>query len=594
MRVLGASWKRRWSAVAIGLATLLAATLVHAQKKPTECPYGYDSFGNCRDKPPVTVPTGRVAETTFTSEPPGAEVRIAGVGRGRTPLKLNQTQLLPGEYEVVFEKDGYASSAPRKMNVVRGRYHIENVTLKRLPLLTIEAEDDSAAEALVYVDDKPVGELPVRDVAIPVGGHAIIIRKSGYQDKDIKTEFSAGVTYPYKVKLEPTMGTLIVEADWPEQPKGLKVYIDPRPNNEDKSKQKGEFIGETPMPPVPVRAGTHIILVYLDGRNVSFDIVDITPGGKAQIKFPIEIGKIPDAAKEDSDINYDMAEMSRWCEKGTNASACVIAGYLWLHGSKTRASTKAESLYKKACELDDADACFDLGYLLKLRRDSEADTYLTKACKEIGDACWYRALDRVDLLPDPTKSVRGRFTREYRRIFYDLPDSFRRRPTPPIVVDYTGWVGVGVKRSVPIYGGFAARFEGPIEQTWGGSLQAGLIYRTANVLALNGQDVYQVHAVGIDGGVGLWWQPEKLRPFRLHAEVFFVSLGLEFYPKFDGAFPGRFLVSASRTWYPHRLELGCMAAFSAPDHEEVLTSGGTWVVSEAAVGPFFRYTLLRK
>jgi TPR repeat protein len=92
-----------------------------------------------------------------------------------------------------------------------------------------------------------------------------------------------------------------------------------------------------------------------------------------------------------------IAEIEKTCEKGYLRS-CVKAGYYHANLAQNKDYKKARSLYEKACNLGDADACTNLAFMYKngqgvAKDDAKATLWFEQACKSFGgEGCYNTAL----------------------------------------------------------------------------------------------------------------------------------------------------------------------------------------------------------
>ena len=144
-------------------------------------------------------PTPIYGVLDITSTPSRAIVYVDGVKKGETPLILNE--MLIGNHEVVFEKEGYSSVE----KVVDIHAEVDNEVFVELPIvrkvdspvirkkenqiLTNEILITSTPSiAIVEIDGKKVGHTPLK-IILDEGYHLITLHKRGFRSTGIYERF---------------------------------------------------------------------------------------------------------------------------------------------------------------------------------------------------------------------------------------------------------------------------------------------------------------------------------------------------------------------------------------------------------------------
>jgi hypothetical protein len=372
-----------------------------------------------------------------------------------------------------------------------------------------------------------------------------------------------------------TTGKLRVEADWPAEPKGLTVYLDP---GADIKKPQGKLLGQTPLKIVEVPAGKHTVTVWLASRILHATTVDIPPGGEARISYPVQ-----DSLTQQFPL-WQPLEAERvhgWCEAG-DAEECVNAGHLWLHGEVVPNVAKAMIAYHKGCDMDHPYACLALGYLRKRHGLSESENELLFSCRTMPETCWYHVLPSVSGLTDPTKFA-GRWSRK----------------DPVNYIDVGAWVRVGASPSVPTYTGVIAEVDIAalsLQQKYrfGPLIQLGLTHQTARIEELGGRGSYRLHSLDITFGIGYSIRLSESLPLYARMGVIFDFSIARNTDKYSGVTLGGWGALAYRLGQ-HRFEAGCMLG-AVPERDVASTdpkAPDPYVDLAAAAVPFLRYTLVR-
>jgi TonB family protein len=136
------------------------------------------------------------------SEPAGARVRLNGVAKGRTPLRL--ADLPFGVYEVRVEQKGYEAQT-RGVSLDAGSPHAElSVALAR-PAAPLSGAADvlsTPSGASVSVDGRPVGRTPISSLTLKPGRREIEVALDDHETWTGSVEVVAGETGRVEVRLQ--------------------------------------------------------------------------------------------------------------------------------------------------------------------------------------------------------------------------------------------------------------------------------------------------------------------------------------------------------------------------------------------------------
>ncbi len=145
------------------------------------------------------------------SEPPGADVTVSGVFKGRTPLSV----ALPSgaSYEIAVSRPGYAPwlRGVRAEPAARLAF-----SAKLTPVLVALRINGEPADAELLVDGSSRGKLP-QTLELTATSHAVEIRKPGLQTFSTQVDLAAGVARTLDYRLIPEGRS----ADW--QPPAARV-----------------------------------------------------------------------------------------------------------------------------------------------------------------------------------------------------------------------------------------------------------------------------------------------------------------------------------------------------------------------------------
>jgi formylglycine-generating enzyme required for sulfatase activity len=160
------------------------------------------------------------APVSFSSEPPGATVRVDGGDVGRTPLT---TDLTSGSRRVEVSLPGHGT-ASRRIDVVPDRPL--TVPVFRLSLLpgrvTLGSDPPGAA---VSVGGAFRGQTPLELELAPGEEHALRLTRAGHQPAEARVSLDPGESRALALTLEPLLGDVEVVA----QPADAEVLVDGQP-----------------------------------------------------------------------------------------------------------------------------------------------------------------------------------------------------------------------------------------------------------------------------------------------------------------------------------------------------------------------------
>lgn len=132
------------------------------------------------------------------SNPPGASVFIDNRAQGAHGTTPFQNAVATGEHRIWIDKPGYGLEE-RRVQVGVGEDVVVNVDLARTQegRLRIVANQRGAS---VYVDDRPVGTVPLEH-ELPPGAHVVRVEAEGMEDWQGTVYINAGQVTPVRVRL---------------------------------------------------------------------------------------------------------------------------------------------------------------------------------------------------------------------------------------------------------------------------------------------------------------------------------------------------------------------------------------------------------
>jgi formylglycine-generating enzyme required for sulfatase activity len=150
------------------------------------------------------------ADITLVSDPPGADIDIAGEWVGKTPLTL---ELLDGEHNVTMTKELF-TSAELTVSVRAGKAEEHSVRLNPLPgRLRIDSDPENVA---IRIDKLFLGNTPLVAEVTPNENHEIEAALPDHVELTRTITIGPGEERRTHFKLEPLMGTVFLALSPPD------------------------------------------------------------------------------------------------------------------------------------------------------------------------------------------------------------------------------------------------------------------------------------------------------------------------------------------------------------------------------------------
>lgn len=233
----------------------------------------------------------RLAILVVTSDPPGATVYVDRKELGAygvTPLEL---ALAPGSYRVLLERDGSHPHALDEVKVGAGQRRELSATLS--PLVGTLAVRGTPEGAEIRVRGERLGVVP-GELAVVPGTHRVEVSAPGFVTRVETVEIAADARVELDVALAVQTGSVVVRAD----ESGLPVRLD------------GEVVGFTPAVIDGVPAGTHRLVVAVEGYRRFEREIDVPGGGRVLVGADLQ-------------ADDDVSAASRATESALDAPASV-------------------------------------------------------------------------------------------------------------------------------------------------------------------------------------------------------------------------------------------------------------------------------
>ena len=160
----------------------------------------------------------------------------------------NVIPLHPGQYVLRVGAQGFVSQK-RNIEAVRaGNQHFEFKLTPVTGSLSV-SDEENAAGAVVFVDNREVGTVPLDDVTLKTGSHMLRLEKPGHMTdyEEYEVEVIEGKNTEFKAVMQP-----FSEYSLTSEPAYCKIYVD------------GEYAGTTPLR-LRLREGEHKIHIEKNG-----------------------------------------------------------------------------------------------------------------------------------------------------------------------------------------------------------------------------------------------------------------------------------------------------------------------------------------
>jgi eukaryotic-like serine/threonine-protein kinase len=233
---------------------------------------------------PAIIP-GQLA---LDSTPQGAQVQLDGQTSASYVTPFALTNVEPGQHTITVSKPGYSSDT-RTVTVLSGNRSTIVVHLSQLMATLVVNSNPSGAS--VYVDGRDTGTKTPAQVSVNKGQHVVLVRKMGYIDETMNTQFVLGQTFNFAPTLRPlgnvddihTVGKMSrlfgggkVQAGQAAvsirtQPKGAQVAIN-------------EHVMEKSTPlEVALDPGNYVIDITMTGYAPVHKVISADRGGKVVV-----------------------------------------------------------------------------------------------------------------------------------------------------------------------------------------------------------------------------------------------------------------------------------------------------------------------
>lgn len=237
----------------------------------------------------LTKSTPTTGALNIITDPEGASVSLDGGSKGTTPLTISE--IYPGTYTLKITKSGYtdlqqsvtiSAGKETKMTVSLTKAGTTTKTTTKTTTTTTKSSDStgqisissSPSGASINLDGYDKGKTPATIQDVKAGSHTLALSLDGYEDYTKTIPVEAGKITTIKATLtqkgsQPTgEGSLTILST----PTGANVYID------------GEKIGTSPVKVQGVQAGSHKVLLTMQGYGDIAKTVDVPDGSDKEVE----------------------------------------------------------------------------------------------------------------------------------------------------------------------------------------------------------------------------------------------------------------------------------------------------------------------
>ena len=149
-----------------------------------------------------------LSDIKIISMPPDADVHIDGKLTGKTPLKL---QLSAGTYQVKVGANGYKTWTSELIVKPDQPQVLDNIRLQPADATLIVQTDPAGAN--VMIDNRYIGQTPVKTQVSADTRHEIQINKAGYEKASRKIQLASASSKKINVALTPLTGIIYLNVE---------------------------------------------------------------------------------------------------------------------------------------------------------------------------------------------------------------------------------------------------------------------------------------------------------------------------------------------------------------------------------------------
>jgi hypothetical protein len=224
---------------------------------------------------------------SIDSTPQSAQVQIDGKTDPAWITPVMVSGLEPGQHSVTVSKAGYSTDTRAVAVVSGGKLFVISHLAQLMATLSVTTTPSGAN---VYIDGRDTGKTTPAQVGVDKGQHVILVRKAGYLDETVNSQFALGQTVNLSPALRPLgnvdgiktvgkmkklfgggpaqgMGTVSVKT----QPKGAQVAVNQH------MIEKGSPV-EFVLDP-----GNYVVDISLSGYAPLHKVITVDKGGRVVV-----------------------------------------------------------------------------------------------------------------------------------------------------------------------------------------------------------------------------------------------------------------------------------------------------------------------
>ncbi len=203
----------------------------------------------------------------FQTVPPGAEVTVNGIFKGKSPLLV--TDLPTGGYKVAFRLEGYD---PREMELTLNDRTPQLCQMNMKSVYATVRVDSKPPGAAVMIDGIHKGQTPCSIDDVLVGNHTLRLVKDGYKEYQDEIKLAQTGVYPVTIQMEECFAALDVVST----PAEARVAVN------------DEFKGRTPLQVDKLRDGKYTVTIEKPGFEKVVRTVEISKTRDAKLDVTLE------------------------------------------------------------------------------------------------------------------------------------------------------------------------------------------------------------------------------------------------------------------------------------------------------------------
>ena len=212
---------------------------------------------------------GRKMKVKIESSPQQAAIYLDDKVYGIVGYTPYTGTLVQGKYKVIIELQGFRASEQEVTFSAKTKG--VNVTLEKIPVVSIQANDPNVNGAQVFIDGQPQGTAPLPIETTP-GRHLVELKKPGFDNFQEWVQVMAGdrVTMSPLLKAQLVVGDAAIDVDTPD----AEIWVDGKP-----VPQKSPAI-------LSLSEGRHYVEAKKGGATTGA-WVDVKGGARAQVSLKL-------------------------------------------------------------------------------------------------------------------------------------------------------------------------------------------------------------------------------------------------------------------------------------------------------------------